>query len=90
MTTVLRTLALAGAVALAVAACKKQEMPQMPPPQVGVFTVMLPVSAALVGVCVLGETLTGIQTLALGIALASVLLATLPPRKTASPASAQQ
>ena len=30
------------------------------------------------------------QTLALGIALASVLLATLPPRKTASPASAQQ
>ena len=62
----------------------------IPAAQGGVFTVMLPVSAALVGVCVLGETLTGIQTLALGIALASVLLATLPPRKTASPASAQQ
>ena len=62
----------------------------VPAAQGGVFTVMLPVSAALVGVCVLGETLTGIQTLALGIALASVLLATLPPRKTASPASAQQ
>jgi threonine/homoserine efflux transporter RhtA len=34
----------------------------MPAAQGGVFTVMLPVSAALVGCAVLGESLTGIQT----------------------------
>lgn len=52
MTTVLRTLALAGAVALAVAACKKQEMPQMPPPQVGVIEAApqtLPLQRDMVG-----------------------------------------
>ena len=52
MTTVLRTLALAGAVALAVAACKKQEMPQMPPPQVGVIDAApqtLPLQRDMVG-----------------------------------------
>lgn len=52
MTTVLRTLALTGAVALAVAACKKQEMPQMPPPQVGVIEAApqtLPLQRDMVG-----------------------------------------
>lgn len=52
MTTVLRTLALAGAVALTVAACKKQEMPQMPPPQVGVVEAApqtLPLQRDMVG-----------------------------------------
>ncbi len=44
----------------------------------GVFTVMLPISAALVGVLVLGETLSGVQLLAFSIALVGVLLATLP------------
>jgi len=44
-----------------------------------VFTVMLPVSAALVGVLVLGESLDALQFLALGIALTGVVLATLPP-----------
>jgi EamA domain-containing membrane protein RarD len=39
---------------------------------------MLPVSAALVGVLVLGEPLRGMQVLAFGAALAGVLLATLP------------
>jgi drug/metabolite transporter (DMT)-like permease len=49
----------------------------VPASQAGVFTVMLPVSAALVGVFALGEELTGVQLLAFAIALAGVLLATL-------------
>jgi drug/metabolite transporter (DMT)-like permease len=52
----------------------------VPAAQGGVFTVLLPVSAALVGVLVLGESLTALQFLAFAIALASVLLATLPSR----------
>ncbi len=52
----------------------------VPAAQGGVFSVMLPVSAALVGVLFLGEALTGIQLVAFAIALASVLLATLPSR----------
>ncbi|OYZ73831.1 MAG: EamA family transporter [Polaromonas sp. 24-62-144] len=44
----------------------------------GVFTVFLPVSAAAVGVAVLGETLTGLQMGAFTIALTGVVLATLP------------
>jgi len=54
----------------------------------GVFTVMLPVSAAAVGVLVLGEPLTGLQLLALGLGLAGVLLATLPQRKSMTPGEA--
>jgi len=50
----------------------------VPAAQAGVFTVMLPVSAALVGVLVLGETLTGMQMLAFAAALAGVVLATAP------------
>lgn len=50
----------------------------VPAAQAGVFTVMLPVSAALVGVLVLGEPLGGLQVVAFGAALAGVLLATLP------------
>lgn len=52
----------------------------VPAAQGGVFSVMLPVSAALVGVVFLGETLAGMQLIAFAIALASVLLATLPSR----------
>lgn len=52
----------------------------VPAAQGGVFTVLLPVSAALVGVLVLGESLTPMQFVAFAIALASVLLATLPSR----------
>jgi drug/metabolite transporter (DMT)-like permease len=52
----------------------------VPASQAGVFTVMLPVSTALVGVLVLGETLGGAQLLAFGIALLGLLLATLPAR----------
>jgi drug/metabolite transporter (DMT)-like permease len=56
----------------------------VPAARAGVFTVMLPVSAALVGVLVLGETLTALQVVAFVLALAGVLLATVPLR-SASP-----
>jgi drug/metabolite transporter (DMT)-like permease len=52
----------------------------VPASQGGVFTVMLPVSAALVGVLVLGETLSALQLAAFAVALVGVLLATLPAR----------
>lgn len=50
----------------------------IPAAKAGVFTVMLPIAAALVGVGVLGETLSGMQLLAFGLALTGVVLATLP------------
>lgn len=53
----------------------------IPANQAGVFTVLLPVSAAAVGVIVLGETLNPTQMGAFVIALTGVLLATLPQRK---------
>jgi drug/metabolite transporter (DMT)-like permease len=46
----------------------------LPASQGGIFTVMLPISAALVGVLVLGETLTGLQVLAFGVALLGIVL----------------
>ncbi|WP_423455149.1 DMT family transporter [Ottowia sp. VDI28] len=52
----------------------------VPAAQAGVFTVLLPISAALVGVLALGEKLTGMQILAFCVALAGVTLATLPSR----------
>jgi drug/metabolite transporter (DMT)-like permease len=52
----------------------------VPAAQGGVFTVMLPVSAAAVGVLGLGEPLGGLQLLAFALALAGVVLATLPNR----------
>lgn len=52
----------------------------VPAAQAGVFTVMLPVSAALVGVLALGEPIGPMQGLAFGAALVGVLLATLPRR----------
>jgi drug/metabolite transporter (DMT)-like permease len=50
----------------------------VPASQAGVFTVMLPISAAAFGVWVLGERLTALQMLAFGVALAGLLIATLP------------
>jgi drug/metabolite transporter (DMT)-like permease len=50
----------------------------VPAAQAGVFTAMLPVSAALVGVLVLGEPLGLVQVLAFASSLAGVLLATMP------------
>ena len=52
----------------------------IPAARAGVFTVMLPISAALVGVLVLGEPLSTTQVIAFAIALLGVLLATLPKR----------
>ncbi len=60
----------------------------IPANQAGVFSVMLPVSAAAVGVMVLGETLNPTQIGAFGIALAGVVLATLPGRGQEKPAQA--
>ncbi len=55
----------------------------VPASQAGVFTVMLPISAAAIGVLFMGERLTGIQMLAFGIALLGLVLATLPGRRPA-------
>lgn len=52
----------------------------VPAAQAGIFTVMLPVSAALVGMLVLGEQISSLQLLALGIALLSVVVATWPSK----------
>ncbi|MEO8023943.1 DMT family transporter [Polaromonas sp.] len=60
----------------------------LPASQAGVFTVMLPVSAAAVGVGVLGETLGGLQVVAFALALLGVLLATLPQRSGEQPSAA--
>jgi len=57
---------------------------RVPAAQAGVFTVLLPVSAALVGVLVLDERLGSAQMLAFGAALAGVVLATWPARRVAS------
>ena len=57
----------------------------VPASQAGVFAVMLPVSAALVGVAVLGESLSKGQLLAFAVALSGVLLATWPERRATVP-----
>ena len=54
----------------------------VPAAQAGIFTVMLPISAACVGMVVLGETISPLQMLALGIALLSVVVATWPARRS--------
>ena len=61
----------------------------VPAAKAAVFTVLLPVSAAAVGVLLLGETLHGLQWLAFGIALTGVVLATLPARGTVTPVAAR-
>ena len=50
----------------------------VPASQAGVFTVMLPVSAAAIGVLFMNERLTGLQVAAFAIALLGLVLATLP------------
>lgn len=54
---------------------------QVPAARAGVFSVMLPVSAALIGVGVLGEAFSTLHGVAFGMALAGVLLATWPARR---------
>lgn len=53
---------------------------QVPAPRAGVFSVLLPVSAALIGVLVLGEAFTAAHAVAFALALAGLLLATWPAR----------
>ena len=52
----------------------------VPSSSAGVFTVLLPISAALVGVLVLGESFGAVLLVALALALAGLLLATWPQR----------
>ncbi len=56
----------------------------VPAATAGVFTVLLPVSTAVVGVTVLNERLDNVQAVALAIALAGILLATVPAKKFSS------
>jgi drug/metabolite transporter (DMT)-like permease len=55
----------------------------VPSSQAGVFAVMLPISAAAIGVLVLGETATAVHGIALVLALVGLLLATWPQRGAA-------
>ena len=52
----------------------------VPASSAGVFTVLLPVSAAAVGVLFLGEGISGLQAAAFALALLGVVLATWPER----------
>ncbi len=56
---------------------------KVPAPQAGVFTVMLPVAAAAVGVLVLGEPAGTGHAIALALALGGLLLSTWPVRPAA-------
>ena len=53
---------------------------QVPAARAGVFTVMLPVSAAAVGVLLLGEVFSAAQAGAFGLAMLGIVLATWPER----------
>jgi drug/metabolite transporter (DMT)-like permease len=66
-----------------------QGLRHVPAPQAGVFTVMLPISAALVGVLFLGEPFGAMHLVAFALSLAGLLLATWPERfsSDARPAS---
>lgn len=57
----------------------------VPAAQAGIFTVMLPISTALVGMLVLGEHISQLQLLALGVALLGVLVATWPVKPCKQP-----
>ena len=52
----------------------------VPASSAGVFSVLLPISAALVGVVFLGERFSSVQAAAFALALAGVVLATWPER----------
>ena len=57
-----------------------QGLRQVPAARAGVFSVMLPISAAAVGVGVLGESFGALHVVALVLALTGLLLATWPQR----------
>lgn len=56
-------------------------MKTIPASEAGIFSAMLPVTAAAIGILVFGERWTGLQALAFALALLGLLLATLPSRK---------
>lgn len=56
----------------------------IPASQAGVFAVMLPLTTALIGILGFGESFSALQALAFGLALLSLLLATLPARASAA------
>ena len=56
----------------------------VPASKAGIFTVLLPISAAAVGVALLGEHFNAAQAAAYGLALAGVVLATWPSRPPAT------
>lgn len=58
----------------------------VPAAKAGIFTVLLPVSAAAVGVLFLGERFSAPQAAAFALALAGVVLATWPGQNPATPA----
>ncbi len=58
-----------------------QGLRHVPAPQAGVFTVMLPVAAAAVGIVVLGEPFGAAHVAAFVLAVAGLLLATWPDRR---------
>jgi drug/metabolite transporter (DMT)-like permease len=58
---------------------------QVPAAKAGIFTVLLPVSAAAVGVLFLGERFSAAQAAAFALALAGVVLATWPAASPAAP-----
>ena len=60
-----------------------QGLKRVPSSRAGVFMVLLPVGAALVGIAVLGEPFGGPHVLALVLAVAGLLLATWPERSAA-------
>jgi drug/metabolite transporter (DMT)-like permease len=54
----------------------------VPAAQAGVFTVMLPIAAAAIGVGLLGERMNAVQLAAFAIALAGMVLVTLGQRQS--------
>ncbi len=60
---------------------------QVPAAQAGIFTVMLPIAAACIGVTVLAEPFGAAHALAFGLAVTGVMLATWPARRRAARAS---
>ncbi len=53
----------------------------VPAASAGVFTVLLPISAAAIGVAFLGERIDAAQAVAFGLALGGIVLATWPVRR---------
>jgi len=62
-----------------------QGLRHVPSSRAGVFSVMLPVSAALIGIVALGESFGSVHVLAFVLAMAGLLLATWPERTPLPP-----